>query len=190
MITVQGNLQPNNPIRDFKGLFDPHRLLQLVRQFFKKDLCMLLPLMKYLDDRLVVFLNEENRLEALEALIESLEKAYRLKDRSAFYKAILDREKLTSTGIGLGIAIPHAKLQGYKDFFIAIGIQTGKGIEWDSLDGSRVHLIFMIGGPDNNQTEYLKILSSLTTAMKDPQRRGLLLKAASAQQVVDLFKGW
>ncbi|HEY5235368.1 MAG TPA: PTS sugar transporter subunit IIA, partial [Rhabdochlamydiaceae bacterium] len=73
--------------------------------------------------------------------------------------------------------------------FIAIGIQGGRGIEWNSLDGSQVHLIFMIGGPDNRQTEYLKILSRLTMAIKESERRKALLKATSAKQVIDLFKG-
>jgi PTS system nitrogen regulatory IIA component len=89
----------------------------------------------------------------------------------------------------LGVAIPHAKLTGYEEFFIAIGIQGGRGIEWNSLDGSQVHLIFMIGGPDNRQTEYLKILSRLTMAIKELDRRKALLKATSAKQVIDLFKG-
>jgi PTS system nitrogen regulatory IIA component len=100
----------------------------------------------------------------------------------------MDREKIVSTGIGLGVAIPHAKMAGYDDFFIAIGIQEGRGIEWYSLDGSHVHLIFMIGGPASRQTEYLNILSKLTLAIKDSERRQSLLKATSARQVIDLFK--
>ena len=109
----------------------------------------------YLDDRLVVFLDVQTQAEAINALIEALDLAHNSKIK-AFHQAILDREKIVSTGIGLGVAIPHAKLPGYDEFFIAIGIQGGRGIEWNSLDGSQVHLIFMIGGPDNRQTEYLK----------------------------------
>ena len=146
-------------------------------------------LSQYLDERLVVFLDVQTQGEALESVIGALDRSHKLKDRSAFHQAILDREKIVSTGIGLGVAIPHAKLGGYEDFFIAIGIQGGRGIEWNSLDGSQVHLIFMIGGPDHQQTEYLKILSKLTMAIKDPQRRQALLKATSAKQVIDLFKG-
>lgn len=146
-------------------------------------------LTEYLDDRLVVFLDVQAQAEAIEALIDALDGAHKLYDKTAFHKAILDREKIVSTGIGLGVAIPHAKLSGYEEFFIAIGIQGGRGIEWNSLDGSQVHLIFMIGGPDNRQTEYLKILSRLTMAIKDPERRKALLKATSAKQVIDLFKG-
>jgi PTS system nitrogen regulatory IIA component len=143
----------------------------------------------YLDDRLVVFLDVISRDEAINNLIDALDEGHTLKDKESFHRAIMDREKIVSTGIGVGVAVPHAKLQGYENFFIAIGIQSSRGIDWNALDGSQVHLIFMIGGPDNRQTEYLNILSRLTVAIKDPERRKNLLKATSAQQVIDLFKG-
>jgi len=72
---------------------------------------------------------------------------------------MLEREKIVSTGIGMGVAIPHAKLTSVEDFFIAIGILS-KGVQWNALDGGPVRLIFMIGGPDDKQTAYLQILSS------------------------------
>lgn len=143
----------------------------------------------YLDDRLVVFLDVESRDQAIEALVNALDDAHVLREKEVFHKAILDRERIVSTGIGLGVAVPHTKLQGYTDFFIAVGIQSGRGIDWNALDGSQVHLIFMIGGPDNRQTEYLNILSRLTVAIKDVERRKNLLKATSAQQVIALFSG-
>ena len=143
----------------------------------------------YLDDRLVIFLDVTDRDEAIAALVEALDTAHVLKDKELFHKAILDRERIVSTGIGLGVAVPHAKLRGYDDFFIAVGIQSGRGIDWNALDGSQVHLIFMIGGPDNRQTEYLKILSRLTVAIKDVERRKELLRATSAKQVLVLFEG-
>lgn len=168
-------------------MFDPKNLLKFLRQLFKKDGPV--SIRDYLDDRLVVFLHSEQQLTAIDELIDALDLAHQLKNKDRFHQAILDREKIVSTGVGLGVAIPHAKLPGYDHFFIAVGIQEGKGIEWNSLDGSQVHLIFMIGGPDNRQTEYLNILSRLTMAIKDSERRKALLKATSAQQVIDLFKG-
>jgi nitrogen PTS system EIIA component len=143
----------------------------------------------YLDERLVLFLNADSRDEALEQLVSLLGKAGKLKDSKVFHDAILEREKIVSTGIGLGVAIPHAKLQGYDEFFIAIGIQARKGIEWNALDSSPVSLIFMIGGPENKQTEYLKILSHLTMAIKNEERRKKLLKAYDAKDVIALFEG-
>ena len=122
------------------------------------------------------------------SLVDLLDKKGKLKDKEAFFGAILDREKIVSTGIGIGIAIPHAKLSGYEDFFIAIGVQRGPGIEWQALDGLPVHVIFMIGGPEDKQAEYLNILSMITGAIKDETRRKALLSAKSVEQVVGLFE--
>lgn len=143
----------------------------------------------YLDDRLVLFLDADNRDAALSALVDSLEKAGKLSSKEEFYNAILEREKIVSTGIGIGVAIPHAKLSSCPDFFIAIGIQKKKGLDWKALDGSQVRLIFMIGGPEDKQAEYLKILSHLTIAIKDEERRKRLLKSFTPQDVLDLFEG-
>ncbi|KIC76173.1 hypothetical protein DB42_EA00450 [Neochlamydia sp. EPS4] len=125
---------------------------------------------KYLDSRNILFMSAEDRDEALHAMVENLHQNRFLHDKEAFYQAILEREKVVSTGIGMGVAIPHAKLKGYESFFIAIGILQ-KGVDWNSLDGSPVRIIIMIGGPDDKQTEYLQILSALTTAVKDENRR-------------------
>lgn len=143
----------------------------------------------YLDKELVLFLNVETRDEALSLLVDALAKRGKLRDKPAFQHAILEREKIVSTGIGLGVALPHAKLEGYDDFFVAVGIQKKNGIEWSALDGSPVHLIFMIGGPAQKQTEYLKILSRLTTAIKNEERRKHLLKALTPLEVIQLFEG-
>ena len=164
-----------------------NNLLAELRNFLKKGKAV--SISDYLDDRLVVFLDVETQKEAIAALVDALDFGSVLKDKQIFHQAILDREKIVSTGIGLGVAVPHTKLPGYENFFIAVGVQSNRGIEWNALDGSQVHLIFMIGGPDNRQTEYLNILSRLTMAIKDPERRKNLLKATSAQQVIDLFKG-
>jgi nitrogen PTS system EIIA component len=144
---------------------------------------------RYLDERLILMLEATSRDEAIDQLIDAFDRADKLKDKTAFRQAIFQREKIVSTGIGMGVAIPHAKLEGYKDFFIAIGLQKQNGIEWNALDGRPVKLIFMIGGPEDRQTEYLKILSKLTLAIKDEERRKKLLKATTVQEVLSLFEG-
>ena len=141
----------------------------------------------YLDERLVLFLEEETRDEAIACLVERLHENGFLLDRQAFHEAILERERIVSTGIGIGVAIPHAKIAECSRFFIVVGIQKAQGIDWNALDGSLVRLIFMIGGPDNKQTEYLKILSCLTQAVKNEELRRLLLKCVDVSEVLDLF---
>lgn len=158
-----------------------------LRKIFKKE--DIVTISNYLDARLISFLDVGARDDAIDQLVSSLEKSKKLQDRADFFHAIMEREKIVSTGIGLGVAIPHAKLKGYSDFFIAVGIQKKEGIEWNALDGAPVRLIFLIGGPEDRQTEYLKILSHLTMAIKNEERRKKLLKARTAQEVIDLFQG-
>lgn len=141
---------------------------------------------KYLDPRLVVILDVDSRDEAIKAIVQQIYNAGRLQDQSSFYEAIIEREKIVSTGIGMGAAIPHAKLADYNDFFIAIGVLR-KGLDWKALDGAPVRVIFLIGGPDDKQTEYLQILSCLTQVIKDEQIRKKMLTLNSPQDIIDLF---
>lgn len=143
----------------------------------------------FLSENLITFLHVEDRNAAIREMVGVLDRAKKLHDATLFQKAILEREKIASTGIGMGVAIPHAKLDGYTDFFIAVGISAKKGIDWNALDQEPVHLIFMIGGPEKEQTRYLHILSNLTTAIKDAEKRKKILKASTPKQVIDLFEG-
>lgn len=143
---------------------------------------------KYLNPRLVTQLEVDERDAALHTLVDLLDTEGKLLDKEAFYKAILERERIVSTGIGMAVAVPHAKLSGYSTFFIAIGVHK-KGIPWDALDGIPVRLVFMIGGPDDKQTEYLQLLSRLTLAIKDEERRKKILQLSKPEDIIALFKG-
>ncbi len=143
----------------------------------------------HLQPNLVSFTDASSRDEALRLLVDLLEREGKLQDKEGYFRALLEREKVVSTGIGMGVALPHARMPGYEDFFIAVGIQK-QGIDWKALDGNPVRLIFMIGGPDNKQTEYLHLLSQLTMAIKDEERRKKLLKAKTKEEVIALFEGW
>jgi PTS system nitrogen regulatory IIA component len=152
---------------------------------FKKKVPM--KISDYLDAQFVAFLDVSTRDEAIDALIDLLRGKKKLQDPEGFRRAIFHREELVSTGIGMGVAIPHAKMHHFSDFFIVMGIQKKKGLDWNALDKVPVRLIFMIGGPENKQTEYLQILSLLTGAIRDAELRKELLKAVSADEAVSLF---
>lgn len=144
---------------------------------------------KYLDPQLICFLDADTQEKAIKILVEKMASSGKLHDKEAFFKAIIDREKIVTTGIGMGVAIPHAKLPEYDDFFIAIGILSN-GIEWGALDGWPVRLIVMIGGPDDKQTEYLQILSNLTMAIKDEERRKKILTSHDPKEIIKLFQAF
>ncbi len=144
---------------------------------------------KCLDPQSIAFLSLKTRDEVILALVNLLADAGKIKNKESFYQAIIDREKIVTTGIGMGVAIPHAKLPDFDDFFMGIGI-LNQGVDWGALDGSPVRLIFMIGGPDDKQTEYLQILSALTLALKDEERRKKLLSSDTPENIIKIFKGF
>jgi len=141
----------------------------------------------YLNPKLVVFFDAKTRDQALEDLVALAAKEKKVVDPKLFYDAIIDREKIVSTGIGMSVAIPHAKLSTYDDFFIVIGILK-QGVEWNAMDGTAVRIIFMIGGPDDKQTEYLQILSGITVAIKDEERRKKMLTLKEPEKIIALFE--
>ncbi|MDB2613712.1 PTS sugar transporter subunit IIA [Chlamydiales bacterium] len=142
---------------------------------------------KYLTTEMVAFLSSDNRDDAIRSLIKNACKAKKMDSPELFFNAVIEREKVVTTGIGMGVAIPHAKLPGFKNFFVSIGV-LDKGIDWKALDGHPVRLIFLIGGPDDKQTEYLQLLSSITHALKKEDIRKELLSSQSPEMVCQLFK--
>ena len=141
----------------------------------------------YLSPDLITFLDVDSRKMALLEMHQLLISHKFVADSSDFIDALIKREEIVSTGIGMGVAIPHAKLDSIDDFFIAIGISRDHGIEWDSLDAIPVRLIFMIGGPPDRQDDYLKLLSALTTLIRDEQRRKEMILAKRPQDIISLL---
>ncbi len=141
---------------------------------------------KYLDPALVLHLDVANRDEAIGEMVDALHLAGKLEDKEAFRQALLNREKIVSTGIGMGVAIPHAKLPEYENFFIALA-RLERGIDWNALDNAPIRIIFMIGGPDDKQTEYLRILSTLTEVIKDEEKRKKMINLSSTEEIMQLL---
>lgn len=146
-----------------------------------------MPTTDYLNQDSIFFLNAETRDQVLKELSHHAFLVGKVKDESAFLHALMEREKIVSTGIGMGVAIPHAKLPTYDKFFIVLGILQ-KPVEWDALDTAPVRIVFMIGGPDDKQTEYLQLLSSLTFTIKNEEKRKKLLTLTDPQSILALFK--
>lgn len=142
----------------------------------------------YLDPSTVQFLDVTSRNEVIAKLSESLVSCYSLSEyKDEFIEAVLEREAVASTGIGLAVALPHAKLSSFDDFFIAVGVLK-KGINWNAMDNIDVRLVFLIGGPDDKQCDYLNLLSDLTTSLRDEGIRKRLLNATNPKQIIETFQ--
>jgi PTS system nitrogen regulatory IIA component len=142
---------------------------------------------KYFREELISFFTASSRDDAIKKLVKLCEDEKRVSENDHFFEKIQEREKIVSTGIGMGVAVPHAKMSGFDEFFIAVGVLQ-KGVDWNALDEQPVRLVFLIGGPDDKQTEYLQILSSLTTVIKDEHLRKKLLTSNSPLAIIGLFK--
>lgn len=140
----------------------------------------------YIKPNLIAYLSSKTRDDSLRELVELAKTEGVIQNAHTFLERVLDRENIVSTGIGMGVAIPHAKIKEFKDFFIILGILS-QGVEWNSLDKVSVRIIFLIGGPEDKQTEYLKILSSLTHAIKDEAKRKKILTCKSKEDMIGLF---
>ena len=112
----------------------------------------------------------------------------KVKNLTEFTEGIFEREEIMSTGLGVGTAFPHLKISSVSEFFVTIGIFPD-GVEWDSLDGEPVFIVFLIGGPDGQQNRYLGILAKLSLFAKNRANRETLIKCQTAQEVAALFKG-
>lgn len=141
---------------------------------------------RYLSPKRIFFIKSQDRDDAIRQLVLQANQANPIDSLEDFYTAVITREKVVTTGIGMGVAIPHAKMSHFQDFFVAVAI-LDKGVDWKSLDGHPVRLVFLIGGPDNKQTEYLKILSSLTLKIKEDQTRKALFNSTTPEEAYRSF---
>ncbi|MED4164688.1 PTS fructose transporter subunit IIABC [Halalkalibacterium halodurans] len=134
-------------------------------------------------DTMVLNLRAASKEAVIDELVRTLDKAGRLNDAQAFKRAILERESQSTTGVGEGIAIPHAKTAAVKQPAIAFG-RSDAGIDYESLDGQPSHLFFMIAASEGANNEHLETLSRLSTFLMDESFRSTLMKAQSEDEIL------
>jgi len=135
----------------------------------------------------IVELKGTTKDEVLKEMVAVLAKASEVQDKEAFYRAILDRESILSTGIGLGIAVPHAKISSVKGLVAALG-KTKKGVNYGALDDQPVHIVVMIGANDSQQSDYIRALARVTLLLKNEKIRQAIVGAETADAVYDILK--
>lgn len=122
----------------------------------------------------------------IDDLVSVLDKSGKLQDHKEFKKAILNREAQSTTGIGEGIAIPHAKTSAVKSPAIAFG-KSEEGVDYESLDGAPAHLFFMIAATEGANQTHLEALSRLSSMLMDMNVRQGLLKAKSKEEILEII---
>jgi PTS system fructose-specific IIC component len=145
-------------------------------------------LSKLLNENCIILdLKSKEKIAVLKEIVDNLEKGKEIPDKKEFLKAMIEREKLKSTGIGRGIALPHAKTESLKKPIIAFA-RSKEGIDFKSLDGKPVHLIFALGSSEMQENFYLEALARLASMLRNKKIRQSLIGAKDTSEVLKVIK--
>ncbi len=125
--------------------------------------------------------------EVINAMIDLLGQSPKVLEKEKVRAAIFEREKIMSTGVGSGFAIPHGKTDGVSDVVAAFGV-TAQPIDYQALDGKPVRLIFMLVGRDNMVGPHIKLLSRISRLMNKEEFRNKLMEMKTPKDVIEAFR--
>lgn len=140
------------------------------------------------DKDVIKIVDKKNtRDEAIDDLIDQLDKSDYIIDKKELKDAVLKREAEATTAIGMNVAIPHAKSSAVKQPVVAV-MNNKRGIDWESLDGTLPNIVFLIAVPNDSNDTHLKLLQRLSRTLMDDDIRQQLIEATHTQQIYDLLK--
>ncbi|MDX8335282.1 PTS sugar transporter subunit IIA [Candidatus Cetobacterium colombiensis] len=105
-------------------------------------------------------------------------------DEEVFYKEVLEREKIGTTGIGMGVAIPHARTEAIKDIVVSVGLLK-EAVDFNSLDEEKVKIIILVGAPKNESKKYLELLSLLSKTFRNKKIRESILESRTTECLIE-----
>jgi fructose-specific phosphotransferase system IIA component len=125
--------------------------------------------------------------EIIKEMVTLLSEAHNIEKRGVVLDAVLERERIMSTGMGDGVAIPHAKTEGVDQLVAAFGI-TSQEVDFQSIDGKPVRLIFLLVGPVTQTGPHLKALSRISRLMHRKEFRDKLSSSRSSMEVIEAIQ--
>ena len=131
-------------------------------------------------------LSSKTKPDVIDEMVDLVNASGNLNDKQEYKEAILAREELSTTAVGEGIAIPHAKTKAVKKACLAAGI-TKEGIDYEAFDGSLSNLFFMIAAPDGANNTHLEVLSRLSTILMDADFKNSLIDSKSVDEFLSLI---
>ncbi|SEN58752.1 PTS system D-fructose-specific IIA component (F1P-forming), Frc family /PTS system D-fructose-specific IIB component (F1P-forming), Frc family /PTS system D-fructose-specific IIC component (F1P-forming), Frc family [Mesobacillus persicus] len=140
-------------------------------------------------DTILLSMKGKSKEAAIDSLVDVLAKARKIDNREDFKAAILKREEQSTTGVGDGIAIPHAKTKSVKHPAIVFG-KSLEGVDYQSLDGQPAHLFFMIAAPEGANNTHLEALARLSGILMRAEVREKLMAAKSENEVIDIINSY
>jgi len=146
-------------------------------------------LSKFCDESLVRFdLKSKSKDKVIEELVELAAASKSVKDQNLLLKDVVEREKLVTTGVGYGVAFPHAKTKSVRGIVIAFG-RSKEGVDFEAMDKRPVQLFFLIAAPEEAIGAHLNVMAKLSHLMKSQENRDRLLEAEVWEEVAEVLDG-
>ncbi len=143
-------------------------------------------MIKYFNNKQITYIKgKHTKDEILQMLVDFMEKNTDfIENKEEFYTQIIEREKIGSTGIGMGVAIPHARSAGVKDVVIALAVLEYP-VDFNSIDGELIKTVVLVGAPKDKSKEYLSLLSILSKIFRVKKNRDLIKTAGDQKELME-----
>lgn len=143
-------------------------------------------MIKYFNSRLITYVEGKHTKEEILKMLVSFmaENTDFVENEEEFYNQIIEREKVGSTGIGMRVAIPHARSSGMKDLAIVLAVLE-QPIDFNSIDGELIKTVVLVGAPKEKGKEYLVLLSNLSKIFRVKKNRDSIETARSQKELVE-----
>lgn len=138
-------------------------------------------------EAIIMEIKAKEKIAAINELVAHMVENKLVSNGDEFIKALAKRENLESTGIGDGIAIPHARTSAVKDLILAFA-RSPRGIDFSAVDGKPSHIIFLIASPEGKKSEYILALAKLSRLLRKHAVRELLRNAKEPKEIMDIIK--
>ncbi|MDR3304315.1 MAG: cation:proton antiporter [Treponema sp.] len=133
-------------------------------------------------------LKSDTKEAVLAELVDILASRGKLRDRDEVVNAVLAREKIMSTGMQRGIALPHARSDGINDLHVAIGVKKS-GVDFDSIDGEKARLFVLVVSPKARDSQHMAFLAAISATLRDPATCEQVINAATNEEALALLQG-
>jgi len=144
-------------------------------------------LSKFCEEDLISFdLRGKNKDQIINELVDLASRSKLVKDRNELYNAVVEREKLVTTGVGYGVAFPHAKTKAVKGIIVAFG-RSQEGVDFEAMDRKPVNLFFLIAAPEDAIGAHLNVMARLSYIMKNERVREKMLKISSPKELLEIM---
>ncbi len=141
----------------------------------------------YIEEDLISLLKGKKKEKILLELIDNICKNKKLNNKEEIKKAILHREKLMSTGIGLGIGVPHIRIKGIKELIVAVGVNKEGIAHYETIDNIPVKIVVMIVAGEKEHKLYIKFLSLVVSKLKNNKIRKKIIKAENEKEIYKIL---